>query len=141
MTRILFVDDEPYYAQHYVRRLEDTGYKVTLCDSAESGLQRLRDEPGAFKLLILDFMMPTPTDVLPAETDDGLATGRWFLRSARALLDKSGMRVIVLTNRAADAVTKIVEQDVKFDMKRVRICHKTQTPAFYLPTILKMLLD
>ena len=48
------VDDEPYYAQNYVRRLEDAGYKVTLCDYAEGGLQRLLESPGGFEVLILE---------------------------------------------------------------------------------------
>jgi len=141
MAAILFVDDEPFYARSYVQRLEDAGHKVTLCDRAEDGLERFQRSPGAFEALILDFMMPTPPGVAAAETDDGLSAGRWFLREARSLLEPNRTRVIILTNRAAEAVKKIVEQEVMLDMTYVKVCHKTQTPAFYLPTIVKMLLQ
>ena len=36
--QILFVDDEPFFARHYVERLKEAKYEVILKDSADGVL-------------------------------------------------------------------------------------------------------
>jgi len=139
---ILFVDDEPYYARHYVEALEKASYEVILMESAETGLQYLREHASELSLLILDYMMPTPEGVSETDTLDGLATGRWFLRKARTLIESCNTPVLVLTNRNIETVkTEIVEFSSMEVDKLLRVRHKTQTPRFYLATVVNQVLN
>lgn len=141
MSRILFVDDEPFFARNYVQALERAGHEVILKDNAQEGLDCLVNLFNPIHLIVLDFMMPTPAGVAEQDTEGGLATGRWFLTEAKKHVEEKQLPVIVLTNRAAETVTSIVRDDVQLGEKQCRILHKTQTPAFYLPTVAKMMLS
>src|SRR5689334_3746232 len=102
--QILFVDDEPYYAEHLVDALQKAGYKVVLQEDVRGALDYLTTAGGDLGLVVLDYMMPTPAGVPSAATLDGLATGRWFLRAAWPLLVAHGVPVLVLTNRNIESV-------------------------------------
>ena len=56
MSRILVVDDHPTNRELLLRRLEKASYTVTIAESGEDALERLRAE--AFDLVLLDWMMP-----------------------------------------------------------------------------------
>ena len=138
---ILFVDDEPYYARHSVESLQKAGHDVVLEESAESGLVYLRDNACSLGLVIFDYMMPTPKGVPEADTLDGLATGRWFLRQARELLESYNLPVLILTNRNVETVaTEIGEFALMKVGKLIRVRHKTQTPRSSLPAIVGQIL-
>jgi PAS domain S-box-containing protein len=59
--RILVVDDHPVNRDLLLKRLEKTGYAVTLATSGEEALQLLADD--AFDLVILDWMMPAMSGI------------------------------------------------------------------------------
>jgi hypothetical protein len=59
--RILLVDDEDVLAALQRRRLEDSGYQVTMHTSSEAALADFRARPEAFDLLITDNTMPRLT--------------------------------------------------------------------------------
>lgn len=133
-AKILFVDDEMFFARYYVQALKDSGFEVIPKDTAVGGLKYLNEHTAEIDLLILDFMMPTPEGVPAADTLEGLATGRWFLKEAREILEAQ-IPVLVLTNRGVEGVKTNIEQDILFNMKYVQIHHKTHTPAFHLPIL------
>jgi PAS domain S-box-containing protein len=56
VARILVVDDHPTNRELLLRRLEKAGYTVTIAESGEEALDRLRAE--SFDLVLLDWMMP-----------------------------------------------------------------------------------
>jgi CheY-like chemotaxis protein len=141
MTKLLFVDDEPFFVQNYLTKLKDAGYEVTFSERADEGLRYLLEKPTEFKIVALDFMMPTPPGVAPRETDDGLEAGRWFIRSARDILEENKIGVLVLTNRAVEGVKKILEQDLLVNMTHITVHHKSQTPAFHFPMIVRDMLN
>ncbi len=58
MNRILVVEDEKHLAEGLRFNLEAEGYKVSLVDTGEAGLETLRAEPDAFDVLVLDIMLP-----------------------------------------------------------------------------------
>jgi PAS domain S-box-containing protein len=56
--RILVVDDEKLLVQINKRRLENVGYIVTATTDSEEALEKIRDHPEQFDLLITDQTMP-----------------------------------------------------------------------------------
>jgi len=138
--RILFIDDEPFYATKYIDALKKAGYEVHLCDSADGGLEDLRNQIDDLKLVVLDFMMPTPSCASAAETTDGVATGRWFLRQARHLIKEHDLPVIVLTNRTPEGVAAIMREDDIGTGDLFQVRSKEQTPALSLPKIVGKLI-
>jgi len=59
--RILFVDDEPKFVIATQRQLEYMGYKVEIFTSSTSALERFREAPDEFDLVISDVAMPKIT--------------------------------------------------------------------------------
>lgn len=55
-NEILVVDDEPLIREILVRKLSDTGYKVTQADNAITALEIMAEKP--FPLVLSDIMMP-----------------------------------------------------------------------------------
>ena len=139
---ILFIDDEPYYARHYVESLQKAGHTVVFEDNATSGLAYLMNNASSLSLVILDYMMPTPDGVPETDTFDGLATGRWVLRQARDLLESYDLPVLVLTNRNVETVkTEIGEFTLMKVGKLIRVRHKTETSRSYLPVFVEQFLN
>jgi two-component system, cell cycle response regulator CpdR len=58
MARILLVDDEEPVRGFLKRGLEMDGHEVALGVDGADGLERLRDQGGAFDLLLTDIRMP-----------------------------------------------------------------------------------
>ncbi len=66
--RILFIDDEPALIKMAYRMLKALGYHVTIFNNSIEALERFRNEPEQFDLVITDMTMPRITgDVLAAE--------------------------------------------------------------------------
>ncbi len=59
--RILFVDDEAAVTALVSRMLKSLGYRVAVTNSSEDALQRFREAPDAFDLVITDMTMPKMT--------------------------------------------------------------------------------
>ncbi len=58
MTRVLYVDDDDLLVSLVSRLLGRHGYRVTGFRRAQEALQRFRDAPGSFDVVITDFNMP-----------------------------------------------------------------------------------
>lgn len=56
--RILVVDDEESVRSVTKQALERTGFVVEVAEDGETGLERLKEDPKRFVLIILDFTMP-----------------------------------------------------------------------------------
>lgn len=56
--RILLADDEPAVRDVAKRALERAGYAVTACADGAEALDRFREEPGAYRAVVLDLTMP-----------------------------------------------------------------------------------
>jgi two-component system, cell cycle sensor histidine kinase and response regulator CckA len=55
---ILLVDDEPAVLEVTAQMIERLGYTVTLARSGREAIERFREKPGGFSLVILDMIMP-----------------------------------------------------------------------------------
>ena len=61
--RVLFVDDEEAVLRFAQSALPRLGYEVVLCGSAFEALDRLKEAPDSFDLVITDQMMPKRTGI------------------------------------------------------------------------------
>jgi PAS domain S-box-containing protein len=59
--RILFVDDEPRFVMLTQKQLEQMGYKVEVFTSSVRALERFKEAPDEFDLVISDVAMPKMT--------------------------------------------------------------------------------
>jgi PAS domain S-box-containing protein len=64
---VLFVDDEPEIVKLGRRVLERFGYRVTTADNGDEALEIIRNDPGAFDVLVSDQTMPHKTGLVLAE--------------------------------------------------------------------------
>lgn len=138
MIRILFVDDEGFFARPYIEKLEKT-FDVHFCDSADEALQRINSD-NKLKVVVLDIMMPCPTGIAATVTSDGLSTGLWMLKQIRELMVGRGLPVVILTNRMLNAVQEGVDQ-LDLPEGLVEILPKSQTPNFLLPSKVQKMVD
>ena len=126
----------------YIEALQKAGFEVILHEDAEGGLKYLRANASALGLVILDYMMPTPKGVSPADTLDGFATGRWLLREGRDLIEGCELPVIVLTNRKVETVQIEIGEFTLMPMGQlIRVRHKTHTHRNRLAGIVRQILD
>ena len=58
MAKILVVEDEHHLAQGLSFNLEADGHDVDVIGDGDTALQRLREVPGKFDLVVLDIMLP-----------------------------------------------------------------------------------
>ena len=58
MSRVLVVEDEQHLADGLRFNLEAEGYQVQVTDTGESALEKLKSDPAAFDVVVLDVMLP-----------------------------------------------------------------------------------
>lgn len=59
MYRVLLVEDENLISEMYQRALRNVGLDVSIANDGSVALDMIREEAGAFDLILLDIMMPT----------------------------------------------------------------------------------
>lgn len=137
--KVVFVDDEAFYADKYVRELKQIQLDVSYFDNAEAGLDYLKKlEP--FFLLVLDIMMPTPTEVPPIDTNDGLTTGLWVLNEIKEKIAKYSIPVVFLTNRDSELIEEHVQQ-LELPENLVIVRQKLHTSSTRFADIVKTQID
>jgi len=93
--RILLVEDEMGVRQAIVRNLTECGFEVVEAENGEEALDVLREEPGAFDLILSDVSMP-------------LMTGPEMLQAAGPeLLGKA--KVLFLSGYAPESFAAVLE--------------------------------
>ncbi len=137
MAKLLFIDDEGFYARPYRDKLV-RDHTVEFVDDAKLALEIfVRD--AAIDCIILDIMMPTPAGIAAAATDDGLITGIWWLEQAKDILVARRVPVMILTNRGRSTIESHVH-DLSFPPDQVEIRLKAELPAFAISPKIKILL-
>ncbi|MCG3129731.1 MAG: hypothetical protein FLDDKLPJ_00466 [Phycisphaerae bacterium] len=131
--RILFIDDEQFFATKYIEHLERL-FEVTYCETVLEAFEILSRQDTRYDGVVLDVMMPSPKG-MEGPTANGLDTGLWFLDKCRAELGTWPIPVMVLTNRNPKDIRDAVSAR-KFNPQKVDVRHKLETPAFAFPDIL-----
>lgn len=132
-AKVLFVDDDRYFTERYVRQLEHH-FDVTRIQYAGNVFEVL-DSHSDFQLIILDVMMPTPDGIAASATAEGRDTGLWLLSELRAYIRKHRVPVILYTNRSDTDVIRDSVARMNLLDDQCRICNKRSTPALELSQV------
>lgn len=99
--RILLIDDEPFLAELGKQMLERLGYQVDVCTGSREALDRFRDEPRSFDLILTDMTMPEMTG-------DQLAAGMLEIRPDIPIILCTGYSKKLLNRNAGDLGVRAV---------------------------------
>ena len=135
--KILFVDDEVFFARPYVTELESK-FEVSLWENSEGVVAELKANVD-YCAAVIDVMMPPPNG-MTAVTLEGMDTGLWILRECRDVLIARKTPVVVLTNRSAPYVKETLS-NMNFTPGLIVIHSKIETPKFYLPHLVEQLVS
>lgn len=135
---ILFIDDERFYAQRYIEKLEED-YTVIYAPSLERGLAAFKEHPE-IAAVILDIMMPAPSSETEEVTNHGLDTGLLFLRDLKEALIARRVPVLILTNRHLEGVEASISA-IGLPSKLSQITPKSQLSAPHLLITIAELLE
>ena len=135
---VVFIDDEEVYSMRYVRELMgrfDTHY----FDTAVDGLSYCIGHPK-LKVVLIDVMMPPPSEADLEDVKDGLETGIWLLTQLRSYLIEQSVGVIVLSNRNITTVREAVAK-LGFPQSSIEVLAKIDTPSWNLPIRVQRMID
>ena len=93
--RILFVEDDDDVRNATARNLREFGFEIVPAEDGEDALRILREQPGAFDVVISDVSMP-------------VMNGPEMLRAAGTELI-GGAKVLLLSGYAPESVSKMIE--------------------------------
>lgn len=125
LGRLLFIDDDLYYAKNYEVTLRSR-FIVQVYNKAAQALDAL-EAPKEFCAVVLDVMMPPPRGFASA-TDEGNLTGIWILKKRKMNIIKWSLPIVLLTHRATDLVQEELNK-IAFPEGLVTIIYKTGTTA------------
>ena len=103
---VIFVDDDRFYAMHWIERLRDRFEVEHYVDAGDARKAILQS--GQIRCLIIDVMMPTPSSVPEDVTAGGLITGIWLLQEIAVWITENSIPAIIMTNRELDLVQSAV---------------------------------
>ena len=104
---VIFVDDDRFYAMHWIERLRDRFEVEHYVDAGDAKKAILKSRQ--ISCLILDVMMPTPSSVPEDVTMGGLETGIWLLHEIADWITENSIPAIIMTNRELDLVQSAVD--------------------------------
>ncbi|QDV18562.1 hypothetical protein Pan153_32210 [Gimesia panareensis] len=131
--KLLFVDDDRYFTERYVRHLE-TRFDIVRIHYAGDVLKYV-EEDKEIKIIILDIMMPTPKGIASSATADGMDTGLWLLQELNSMLCERRIPILIYTNRKDTDVVQERVDEMKFPNNLVRIATKRRPRAQQLPEV------
>jgi CheY-like chemotaxis protein len=139
--RILFIDDEPFFAEPYIQELEKS-FEVILEETAIGAIDSVNSD-RKWDTVILDIMMPSPENK-NGITADGLDTGLWIVGEILNAILAQNTPLIIFTNRNIPRIQEFVdgldnENDIPPGLIAIR--SKIETPRFILPRIVKSAVD
>jgi CheY-like chemotaxis protein len=135
VAKILFVEDDKFWARAYIRELQDSGFDVIYARSARDAVDLLNNSLD-FDAVILDIMMPTPEEVADTVTEEGMSTGLWVLEQIKHLIAPNMLCVWILTNRDLAAVTEKINEIGNLQKDLVDLYRKRDVLSNFLPTYL-----
>ncbi len=136
MKKIIFVDDDRYFAHLYLDALREH-YEVIICYEAETAIKAFEDNDDV-EGAIIDVMMPPPAG-REHETHDGNTTGLWLLTQVREILAQKRLPVVLFTNKAIDFVRSEVCY-LELDTQLVEVHAKGGVDEDQLPHLLGKLI-
>ena len=148
MGCILFVDDDKFFGMPYVRNLHEhfeNRHVVDVCSRIDDAIHYFHSH-RELVAIVLDVMMPPPESTeysasnIHELTENGSATGIWYLRLLRRQIIERQVRIFILTNRAIDLVQAAIPT-LAFPAGMLEFDRKLAVPAVALPGRLAALLN
>jgi CheY-like chemotaxis protein len=131
--RILFVDDDRYFARLYVEQLA-TQFVVDVVYDARHAIEALR-KGIPYAAAVVDVMMPSPSGFEEA-THDGMSTGIWLVKEARREIEMGNIAVVLFTNRSRREVIAACES-LLLPSDLVTVSEKLAVPDVQLPFLVE----
>ncbi|MCF7675008.1 MAG: response regulator [Akkermansiaceae bacterium] len=133
MKKILFVDDDHYFARFYVDELRKFFEVVCVYEIGEA-LDILRAD-DSFSAAIVDVMMPPPIG-FEAETHNGASSGIWLLNQVRNEIIQRNLPVIVLSNHTIRRIEQELDC-VSLPSNLITVSSKVATEPSLLPHLVR----
>ncbi len=132
---VIFVDDEPFYADPFIKRL-GRDFSVYFYRDANAANAAFGEIEGP-AYIVVDIMMPPPGLDLNFETDYGQVTGLWLLSIHRERLKQLNTPIMVITNKDLDLVDVYLrEMEIK-DLNLKVMAKFAVSPDFLAQEILR----
>lgn len=138
--KILFVEDDRFWARAYIAELQDYGFEVVYARNASDAVKLIEDVLD-FDAVILDVMMPTPDSVPESTTEEGLSTGLWVLECIQQYLVPRQISIWILTNRELPTIAKKIESMPAEVRELVTANKKIETSSILVPTYLQAMIE
>jgi|SRR5665213_962639 len=133
LNRILFIDDDRYFARLYQERLS-AQFVVDVCFDVDHALVALRSDIP-YLAAVVDVMMPPPNGC-EEETRNGLSTGIWLVKKARKEIEAKNMAVVFFTNLLPRLIVDGCEE-LQLPAHLLTVTHKLAVPAQELPYLVE----
>ena len=127
--KILFIDDDRYFARLYKENLQKV-YNVVVCYDAETAVQHLQTDPDLVAAVV-DVMMPPP-EGHEAECHDGNTTGVWILTQCQEVIRNRPIALLLFTNRGVKHVKDEILM-LTLNPKITEVRGKNSIPSDELP--------
>lgn len=130
--RIVFLEDDRFYARPYVDKLRER-FEVSYFDDPVDTVEFVRTNPEV-DAMVVDMMMQAPRGIDPDIVNGGLSTGLWVLQQLRDHIVSRPVPVVILTHRGPESFQDEL-QNMKFPNDSILIARKMDTMAWRLPEI------
>jgi len=128
--KILFVDDDRYFARLYKASL-DKCFEVIVCYDALSAVKCLNDTPDVV-CAVIDVMMPPPLGK-KAECHDGNTTGLWVVSECQESIVKKRIALFMFTHLGVKFVKDEMLAFLQLESKITEVSSKASILAVDLP--------
>lgn len=137
MARILFVDDDKYFADQFLISLQ-TLHNVRVSYDAERAVHHLLNDLS-LEGAVIDVMMPCPLGK-EHETHDGNTTGVWILEQAIEEIKSRRIAILLYTNRGVEFVREQIAY-LELDPAICSVRKKGDVKEIELPHVIGKLID
>lgn len=122
--KLLYIDDERYFARDYVSALS-AAFEVYFCEDVDEARRLLCDPRHCFSAAVVDLQMPPPQNLPDNVVVESVDSGLWLLEQAFDTIVIRPLPIIILTNREFPTFRerfestiwpdKLVEVHIKYD--------------------------
>ena len=138
--KVLFVEDDRFWARSYIAELQAYGFEVVYARNAGDAVKLIEDVLD-FDAVILDVMMPTPEGVPESTTEEGLSTGLWVLDRIQQYIVARRIVIWILTNRSLPTIAEKIGAMAADVRVLVTANKKSEVSSMLVPTYLQAMIQ
>lgn len=138
-SKVLFVEDDRFWARSYIAELQAFGFDVVYARNAGDAV-KLIENVLDFDAVILDVMMPTPEGVPDSTTEEGLSTGLWVLERIQQYIVPRRIAIWILTNRSLPTINEKISSMSADVRELVTANKKSEVSSMLVPPYLEAMI-